>query len=98
MDAVKIWRVYLKKNERDGRAIPAFGNVVDFLKDRDNVANHPFFSKSLEQNREKHTKNSSEKRGSDIMMTNVKNRGKPGDGFLGRAVSDVYQPTSFAPL
>ena len=72
-----IWRVHLKKNERDGRAIPAFGNVVDFLKDRDNVANHPFFSKSLEQNREKHTKNSSEKRGSDIMMTNVKNRGKP---------------------
>ena len=63
--------------------MPTFRNVVD-LKDPADVANHPFFSKSLEKNQEKHTKNSSEKRSGDkrqtILMTNAKNGGKPGDG------------------
>ena len=37
---------YLKKIEREGRAMPTFKDVVSFLKDRADVANHPFFTKT----------------------------------------------------
>jgi hypothetical protein len=43
---------YLKKIERDGSTMPTFRNIVEFLKERADVANHPFFSKSLEINRD----------------------------------------------
>jgi hypothetical protein len=43
---------YLKKIERDGSTMPTFHNIADFLKDRANVANHPFFSKTSEINRD----------------------------------------------
>ena len=43
---------YLKKIERDGSAMPTFRHIVDFLKDRADVANHPFFSKPLGKNQE----------------------------------------------
>ena len=43
---------YLKKIERDGATMPTFRNIVEFLKDRADVANHPFFSKNADGNRE----------------------------------------------
>ena len=39
---------YLKKIERDGSTMPTFRNIVDFLKERADVANHPFISKASE--------------------------------------------------
>ena len=41
---------YLKKIELGGSTMPTFHNIVDFLKDRADVANHPFFSKTSESN------------------------------------------------
>ena len=38
---------HLKKIELGGRAMPTFKDVVDFLRERANVANHPFFSNLL---------------------------------------------------
>ena len=38
------FREYLKNLERQGRVMPTFKDVVNFLNDRADVANHPFFS------------------------------------------------------
>lgn len=37
---------YLKRIEHEGRVMPTFKDVVIFLKDRADAANHPFFSKA----------------------------------------------------
>ena len=39
-------REHLKKLEHQGRIMPTFKDVVNFLNDRADVANHPFFSSS----------------------------------------------------
>ena len=40
------FREHLKKLEHQGRIMPIFKDVVNFLNDRADVANHPFFSSS----------------------------------------------------
>ena len=40
------FREHLKKLEHQGQIMPSFKDVVDFLNDRADVANHPFFSSS----------------------------------------------------
>ena len=40
------FREHLKKLEHQGRIMPTFKDVVNFLNDRADVANHPFFSSS----------------------------------------------------
>ena len=39
-------REHLKKLEHQGRIMPTFKDVINFLNDRADVANHPFFSSS----------------------------------------------------
>ena len=41
------FREHLKNLERQGRVLPTFKDVVNFLNDRADVANHPFFLQSL---------------------------------------------------
>ena len=40
------FREHLKKLERQGQIMPTFKDVVEFLNDRADVANHPFFTSS----------------------------------------------------
>ena len=40
---------YLKNLERQGRVMPTFKDVVNFLNDRADVANHPFFSNPVSE-------------------------------------------------
>ena len=51
----------LKRLESEGHAMPTFKDVVDFLKERAFVLNHPFFSAGSHEN----------------MVTRMKTRGKP---------------------
>ena len=44
---------HLRKIEHGGRVMPTFKDVVNFLKERASVANHPFFSNSLMGNKER---------------------------------------------
>ena len=43
------FREHLKKLERQGRVMPTFKDVVNFLNDRADVANHPFFSNPVSE-------------------------------------------------
>ena len=43
---------YLKKIERGGSTMPTFRNIVDYLKECVDVANHSFFSKTSENKRD----------------------------------------------
>ena len=40
---------YLKNLEHEGRVMPTFKDVVNFLNDRADVANHPFFSNPISE-------------------------------------------------
>jgi len=51
----------LKRLESEGHAMPTYKDVVDFLKERAFVLNHPFFSVGSHES----------------VVTRVKNRGKP---------------------
>ena len=42
------FREHLKKLQRQGRIIPTFKDIVEFLNDRADLANHPFFTTSSE--------------------------------------------------
>ena len=43
------FREHLKNLERQGRVMPTFKDVVNFLNDRADVANHPFFSNPVSE-------------------------------------------------
>ena len=43
------FREYLKNLERQGRVMPTLKDVVNFLNDRTEVANHPFFSNPVSE-------------------------------------------------
>ena len=60
---------YLKKIERSGSTMPTFHNIVDFLKDRADVANHPFFSKTSESNRDEKVFGGGQRRSSERRTT-----------------------------
>ena len=68
---------YLKKIERSGSTMATFHNIVDFLKDRADVANHPFFSKTSESNRDEKVFGGGQRRSSErrtILTTRSNNR------------------------
>ena len=47
--AQTTFREHLKNLERQGRVMPTFKDVVNFLNDRADVANHPFFSNHVSE-------------------------------------------------
>ena len=62
---------------RGGSTMPTFHNIVDFLKDRADVANHPFFSKTSESNRDEKVFGGGQRRSSErrtILTTRSNNR------------------------
>ena len=50
------FREHLKKLEHQGRIMPTFKDVVNFLNDRADVANHPFFSSSSTESKPTNSK------------------------------------------
>ena len=64
---------YLRKIEHGGRVMPTFKDVVNFLKERASVANHPFFSNSLMGNKERVPNSGGRQRikGQTILNTNA---------------------------
>ena len=48
LDQTKF-REYLKNLERQGRVMPTFKDVINFLNDRADVTNHPFFSNPVSE-------------------------------------------------
>ena len=102
------FREHLKKLEHQGQIMPSFKDVVDFLNDRADVANHPFFSSSSTEtkppNFKRHDANDhrfttlTTKGQKEDSLNNTINLAVKTDRKKGFHVSDVYPVSPTLPL